>query len=245
MRKLAALGGPLVALASLLAACGHHPPPAPPSSKPQQPVASAANQVVAAPVHPDPRVGAIFLGGGDLHACTGSVLHSAAGDLILTAAHCLGPGPATFVPGFADKAAPADLWSMDVLYLDPRWVANKDPQADYAIARVSRAAGGSVEAQVGSALSLGSAPAKGSRVDVVAYPVGVGGMPIGCHVSTGITDGGYPELPCAGLAEGTSGAPCPPAAISRARKFDTTATPVRSASTAASPICSVWTPPSW
>jgi len=126
---------------------------------------------------------------------------------VLTAAHCLGAGPATFVPGFAAKAAPADLWSMDVLYLDPRWVANKDPRADYAIARVSRADGGSIEAQVGSALSLGSAPAKGSQVNVVGYAAGVGGMPIGCQAGTGISDSGYPELPCSGLVDGTSGAP--------------------------------------
>ena len=153
-------------------------------------------------------MGAIFLGGGDLHACTGSVLHSAAGNLVLTAAHCLAGGPGDrFVPGFAGNAAPADVWTVDALYLDPRWVANKDPRADYAIARVSRAAGGSVEAQVGSALSLGSAPARGSQVTVVAYPAGVGGMPIGCQASTGISDSGYPELPCAGLVDGTSGAP--------------------------------------
>jgi Trypsin-like peptidase domain len=206
MRILAAMGSTL-GLASLLAACGHQSPAAPPASKPKQAVVEAAKQVVAGPVNPDPRVGAVFLGGGGLHTCTGSVLHSAAGDLVLTAAHCLGAGPATFVPGYAGNAAPADLWSMDVVYLDPRWVANKDPRADYAIARVSRADGGSVEAQVGSALSLGSAPAKGSRVNIVAYPAGVGGMPIGCQVSTGVTDGGYPELPCAGLAAGTSGAP--------------------------------------
>jgi Trypsin-like peptidase domain len=208
MRILAAAVGSIVGLASLLVACGHQPPVAPVTSKPQQAVVDAANHVVAAPVRPDPRVGAVFLGGSDLHACTGSVLHSAAGNLVLTAAHCLGAGgPATFVPGFAGKAAPADFWTVDALYLDPRWVDDRDPQADYAIARVSRANGGSVEAQVGSALSLGSAPAKGSRVNVVAYPAGVGGMPIGCQASTGISDGGYPQLPCAGLVDGTSGAP--------------------------------------
>ncbi|HXY65586.1 MAG TPA: serine protease [Mycobacterium sp.] len=210
MRILAAAVGSTV-LVSLLAACGHQPPSATGTSKPEQAadhIADAANRVIAAPVNPDPRVGAIFLGGSDLHTCTGSVLHSAAGNLVLTAAHCLGGGgPATFVPGFAGKATPDEVWTLGALYLDPRWVANKDPRADYAIARVGRADGGSVEAQVGSALSLGSAPAKGSRVNVVAYRVGVGGMPIGCQASTGISDGGYPELPCAGLVEGTSGAP--------------------------------------
>ena len=205
MRILAAT---VVGLVSGLAACGHPPPPAPVTSEHKAAVGDAPSQIVAAPVDPDPRVGAIFLGGGDFHACTAAVLHSAEGNLVLTAAHCLGVGgPTTFVPGFARQAAPDDVWTVDVIYLDPRWVANKDPHADYAIARVSRPTGGSVEAQVGSALSLGSAPAKGTRVKVVAYPAGVGGMPIGCQASTGISASGYPKLPCAGLADGTSGAP--------------------------------------
>ena len=149
-----------------------------------------------------------FSRGSDLHACTGSVLHSAAGNLVLTAAHCLSPGvPARFVPGFARKATADDLWTVDALYLDPRWLANQDPLADYAIARVSRPGGESVEGLVGSALSLGTAPARSTRVTVVAYPAGVGGLPIGCQAGTGLSDGGYPELPCAGLVDGTSGAP--------------------------------------
>src|ERR1700738_2620252 len=156
MRILAAAVGSTVALALVLAACGHQPPSAPVGSKPKQAAESAANAVNAAPVDPDPRVGAVFLGGGDLHACTGSVLHSATGNLVLTAAHCMSAGGhATFVPGFAGQAAPTDIWTMDVIYLDPRGGANKDPQADYAIARVSRADGGSVEAQVGWALAWG------------------------------------------------------------------------------------------
>ncbi len=195
-------------MAGLLAACGGHPDSAPATSTSRQAVVDAANRVSAAPVDPDPRVGAVFLGGGDLHACTGAVLHSAGRDLVLTAAHCLGRGvPATFVPGFAGAAAPADFWTIDEVYLDPRWLANRDPRADYAIVRVSRADGGSVEALAGSALSLGFALAPGSPVSVIAYPAGVGGMPVGCTVGTRITGDGYPELPCAGLAPGTSGAP--------------------------------------
>ena len=208
MRILAAAVGSTVGLAMLMAGCGHQAQSAPITSTSEQGGADTANRVIAAPVDPDPRVGAVFLAVGDLHACTGSVLHSAAGNLMLTAAHCLSTGaPAAFVPGFAGKAAPDDLWTVDAMYLDPRWVANKDPLADYAIARVSRPGGGSVEGQVGSALSLGAAPARGTRVSVVAYPAGVGGMPIGCQANTGLSEGGYPELPCAGLVDGTSGAP--------------------------------------
>ena len=197
-----------VGLALVLAGCGHQAQSAPATSQPDRAVAGVLNRVIAAPVKPDPRVGAFFLSGSDLHACTGSVLHSAAGNLVLTAAHCLSTGgPAQFVPGFARKAAPEDLWTVDTSYMDPRWLANRDPRADYAIARVSRPSGGSVEALAGSALSLGMAPQRGSQVTVVAYPAGVGGLPVGCQTDTGFGDSGYPELPCAGLVDGTSGAP--------------------------------------
>ncbi|MFZ0713575.1 trypsin-like serine peptidase [Mycobacterium sp.] len=197
-----------VGMAMVLVACGHQAQSAPPTSKLEQAVTGTTNRVTAAPIDPDPRVGAVFLSGNDLHACTGSVLHSAAGNLVLTAAHCLSAGgPVRFVPGFASKAAPNDVWTVDALYLDPRWLTNKDPLADYAIARVSRPAGGSVEGVAGSALTLGSAPPRGSQVTVVAYPAGVGGLPIGCQGNTELSDGGYPELPCPGLVDGTSGAP--------------------------------------
>ena len=88
------------------------------STRPQVDSAAvdAANRVIAAPVDPDPRVAAIFFGGSDLHGCTGAVLHSIGGDLVLTAAHCPGPGvAAAFVPGFARLATPADFWTIDVV----------------------------------------------------------------------------------------------------------------------------------
>lgn len=162
---------------------------------------------VAAPVNPDPRVGPLFLLGDTLHYCTGSVVHSSTGDLILTAAHCLANGfPATFVPGFANAAAPSNVWTIDSVYLDPLWVASQDPRVDYAFARVSRQGGGSIEAEVGSALSLASAPTPGTEVGIVGYAVGIGGAPIGCVNSTDIK-GVYPSFSCKGLVVGTSGAP--------------------------------------
>jgi hypothetical protein len=193
------------ALTMVLAGCGHQARSAPVAD---HTVAVSGNHAIAAPVDADPRVGALFLSGSDLHACTGSVLHSATGNLVLTAAHCLSAtGRATFVPGFARTASPGDVWTVDALYLDPRWLASRDPLADFAIARVGRPAGGSLEAVVGSALSLGSAPVRGTQVSVIAYPAGVGGLPVGCRAATDLNAGGFPELPCAGLVDGTSGAP--------------------------------------
>jgi Trypsin-like peptidase domain len=162
----------------------------------------------AAPVNPDPRVGAVFLGGGTSHTCSGSVLHSATGDLVLTAAHCLAQGVDTnFVPAFRDDAAGPDVWKVGAVYLDPRWVADQDPLADYAIVRVSRDGGGSIEAQTGTALTLGVAPVPGTPVTVTGYPFGTGGGPVSCQSATATTPAGYPSLQCGGLVDGTSGAP--------------------------------------
>jgi len=205
----------VVGVATLLTSCGR---PAGQASGPQvsNPAPSAPAQrlgrpehgAVARPIDPDKRVGAIFLDGGVEHVCTGSVLHSSGGNLVITAAHCLaGAAQATFVPGLTGDAAPTDLWTTDAIYLDPRWIASKDPYADYAIARVSNRAGGLVESHTGSALTLGTAPAPGSPVTVVGYPSGVGGSPIGCQASTAVTDTGFPSLACEGLVGGTSGGP--------------------------------------
>jgi hypothetical protein len=170
--------------------------------------ASQAATVTADPVNPDPRVGAIFLGGQSLHTCTGSVLHSATGDLVLTAAHCMITGiDASFVPAFAKSAEPQDYWHIDEVYLDPRWVSDQDPLADFAIARVSREGGASVEAAVGGGFALGSSPAAGTDVVVTGYALGVGGDPIGCTARMAARERGYPMLRCAGLVDGTSGAP--------------------------------------
>ncbi|HUO39520.1 MAG TPA: serine protease, partial [Mycobacterium sp.] len=65
----------------------------------------------------------------------------------------------------------------------------------------------SVESAVGTGLSLGSAPPRGTLVTVTAYPGGVGGTPVGCRGDTAAGPRGFPALLCAGLPAGTSGAP--------------------------------------
>jgi trypsin-like peptidase len=198
--------GPIILAAGLLvafaSACTHHP------RVEQAATVAPKTPPTAQPVPPDPRVGAVFLGGGTLHTCTAGVLHSAAGDLILTAAHCAAEGvDATFVAGLNNTAAPDDVWHIDAVYLDPRWVQNQDPLADFAIARVSRDTGGTVEAQAGGGLKLGSAPKPGTVVAVTGYGMGVGGGPIGCRTATAPTRNGFPALDCAELVDGLSGAP--------------------------------------
>jgi Trypsin-like peptidase domain len=203
MRTVAAVLG----VALLLTACGQ---PAGPVGAPSLriQVVDASEIPVAVPVNPDPRVGPIFHGNTDIHTCTASVVHSSGGNLILTAAHCMASHlTTTFVPGFAKTASPSNIWTVDAVYFDPLWVTSKDPRVDYAFLRVSRAGGGSIEAQVGSALVLGTAPPAGTQIGIIGYPFGIGGMPIGCQNTTTITLGIYPTFACKGLVVGTSGSP--------------------------------------
>jgi hypothetical protein len=196
----------VAASAALAVACGHAP--AAHRSAVGSPSPAAAPVASAAPTAPDARVGALFVGGGTMHTCSAAVLDSPSGDLILTAAHCLPAGAdATFVPGFRDDAAPDDTWHLDAVFLDPRWVADQDPAADYAIARVSRATGGTPEQQAGGGFVLGRTPGSGAAVTVTGYGMGVGGGPISCHATVAGADDGFPSLPCAGLVAGVSGAP--------------------------------------
>jgi hypothetical protein len=182
------------------------PTPKPQPNAPVKPLGDPARSFVAGPVDPDPRVGALFSDGGNRHSCTASVVHSRGGDLVLTAAHCLfGASQAGFVPGFAGDVA--YMWTLNEVYLDPRWLTGRDPRADYAFARVSGPGGLTLEAHVGSALLLAMAPAPGSRVSVTGYPAGVGGLPVGCQTKTALTESGFPSLTCEGLVDGTSGAP--------------------------------------
>jgi trypsin-like peptidase len=189
-------------LLAVLAACARQPPPT------AQPGVRGPAEKTAGVVSPDPRIGALFLGAGDLHTCTAGVLDSKAGDLIITAAHCVAEGiDTTFVAGFKDAAEPGHIWKVAATYLDPRWVKDTDPQADFAILRVARDDGGSVEADAGGGLTLGTTPKPGTVVHVTGYALGQGGGPVGCEGSTGLTPAGYPSLPCDGLVDGTSGAP--------------------------------------
>ena len=198
-RGVALATGLCVAMASATSACENH-------SLVERAVAlESAAPPTAQPVTPDPRVGAVYIGSS--HQCTGSVLDSPAGDLILTAGHCVPAGPdLAFVAGLSGTHAPEDFWRINEVYLDPRWLQFQDPMADFAIARVSRDVGGSVEAQVGAGLRLGTAPKPGDVVTLTGYPVGVDDGPVSGR-TTATPARGFPEADCAHMPDGRSGTP--------------------------------------
>ena len=172
----------------------------------------AGGSAAAAPASdaPDPRVGPLFLAGTPIHVCTGSVLDSADGDLVLTAAHCIaGSGGAlSFAPGFDRGVAPFGLWTVSQIYVDPAWLESQDPEHDYAVLRVApsgTAVPAAVESVVGGGFELASAPEPATTVAVTGYPT-LGDGPVSCTAATTSTDS-YPTVVCDGLGEGTSGGP--------------------------------------
>lgn len=170
--------------------------------------ASAEPPAVAHPIDAKPEIGPVFLGNTPLHTCTGSVLDSATGDLILTAAHCVvGPGVGiSFAPGYANGVSPLGVWQLTQIFVDPEWTATQDPQHDYAIARVARGANQSIESVVGGGLRLAQAPQVGTDVTIVGYALGLDDKPVSCTAAARRVDG-YPSSPCTGFVDGTSGGP--------------------------------------
>ncbi len=174
---------------------------------------SPPRQSVAVSVDGLPQVGALFAGTSDqgLHFCTASVVHSPHGNVIATAAHCLaGTGAGLlFVPGYHDGTAPYGTWPVTAAYVDPRWMTDHDPMADYAFLTVALQARNGrtvpIEQVVGSD-QLAIDQSFTTPVTVVAYPGRVGGRAILCATIT-YAHQGYAGFDCGGFVAGTSGSP--------------------------------------
>src|SRR4051812_29743107 len=147
-----------------------------------------------------PTVGALFVPGAypSLHTCTASVVRSASGDVIMTAAHCVtGTGTGyRFAPGYHDGKTPYGVWSVTAAYGDPAWIARQDPHRDWAFLVVSdRQVSGQARSlqSVTGANRLAGTAATGSRVTVIGY--GVGGNDQGLRCATrGYRPGGPPAV---------------------------------------------------
>ncbi|MDQ8046957.1 MAG: trypsin-like serine protease [Solirubrobacteraceae bacterium] len=172
------------------------------------------------------RAGALFTRESfGFHECSGVVLHTARRDLVATAAHCItGSGRGySFAPGYADGYAdghvdgtaaghaPFGAWKVRAVWIDPRWKRPRGtPAYDLAIVAVEpQKRGGKVvqlEDVVPGATLAHTAPAAGTAVTPVGYPLGKGGSTITCQTTTTLT-GVSPTFACPGFIDGTSGGP--------------------------------------
>ncbi len=160
-------------------------------------------------------VGALFtLDNGQLgaHFCTASVVESPAGDLVLTAAHCVagyqgaGSPSIAFVPGYDDGAAPAGVWPVTRIFVDTGWTATADPDDDFALLTVAQPGRSTpVQAITGAEILGISQPASG-LMRVIGYP-DTANDPIICQNQVSEFSPTQRQFDCDGFTEGTSGGP--------------------------------------
>jgi hypothetical protein len=159
-----------------------------------------------------PDVGALFTASaGKLgtHFCTASVVHSAGGDLAVTAAHCMSGvqgQQVVFVPGYANGKEPYGVWPVAAVYTDQGWQSSQNPDDDVAFLRLSDTKGGVPVENVTGAERLGTGWPTPALVRVVGYP-GDADQPLSCVNWAKSFSATQLEFDCDGYTDGTSGGP--------------------------------------
>ena len=159
-----------------------------------------------------PPVGALFAASAgklNQHFCTASVVDSPAGDLVITAAHCVTstPGALVFVPGFNQGSKPYGVWTVTKVYVDQAWSSSSSQDDDFAFLRVSQPGSSVPVEDVTGAERLGTdAPASRALVQVIGYPSATN-QPVTCQNPIKQPMADQLEFDCDGYTNGTSGGP--------------------------------------
>ena len=159
-----------------------------------------------------PAVGALFTtSAGQLgqHFCTASVVDSPAGDLVITAAHCVSgtQGTVDFVPGYDRGSTPYGVWTVTKVYVDQAWSSSSSQDDDFAFLRVSKPGSSvPVENVTGAERLDTNAPASRELVQVIGYPNATN-QPVTCQNRLREPMTNQLEFDCDGYTDGTSGGP--------------------------------------
>jgi hypothetical protein len=148
-------------------------------------------------------VGALFANGH--HFCTASVVHSGAGDLVLTAAHCVQAGM-SFAPDFHDGVAPLGMWKVTDVAVADGWTSSADPDLDFAFLTVQQPGNtASLESLTGANV-LGTDRGFDHTITLTGYP-DTTDSPVVCTGTTTRSDTYQQRVACPGFPDGTSGGP--------------------------------------
>jgi V8-like Glu-specific endopeptidase len=143
------------------------------------------------------------------HFCTASVVDSPAGDLVITAAHCvdgLAPSQVAFVPDYSHGEQPYGVWTVSQIIADPQWLSSADPDDDFAFLIVQKHGSGvALQALTGGEI-IGIGEPAGRTVKVAGYPDGQDG-PITCENAALDFSPTQLQFDCGGFTDGTSGSP--------------------------------------
>jgi V8-like Glu-specific endopeptidase len=158
-------------------------------------------------------VGALFVRttSGQLgkHFCTGSVVDSPAGDLVITAAHCLinrAASQVDFIPEYAHGKGPYGVWTATKIIEDPEWTSFGDPDDDFAFLVVHKPGSKAAIQTLTGGEVLGVGARAGWTVRVAGYPDTLD-APITCENPARDFSPTQFEFDCGGFTNGTSGSP--------------------------------------
>jgi V8-like Glu-specific endopeptidase len=145
---------------------------------------------------------------GGAHFCTASVVDSTAGNLAITAAHCVtgNNGPFVFVPGYRDGQAPYGTWLVTRVFTNAAWTTSADPDNDVAFLQLAPNADGQNIQSVTGAERLGTGKSDSAIVRVIGYPSDTD-EPVWCVNLTHEFSPTQLEFDCGGYPDGTSGGP--------------------------------------
>jgi V8-like Glu-specific endopeptidase len=160
-----------------------------------------------------PEVGALFDSdsSGD-HFCTASVVSSPAGNVLITAAHCINSGTGgadrsnvVFIPGYANGSSPDGTWTPERYVMDPRWVNDANPDLDVAFIVLKPLNGKNIQDVLGGNQIAFNAGYQ-HLVRVAGYPDS-DSAPIACLSWTSEQSQTQLKFNCADFTGGTSGSP--------------------------------------
>lgn len=182
---------------------------------------SVSNPLSGSPYAGASQVGALFgTANGSIngqgHYCTGSVVNSPKGDIVVTAAHCVydSSGVYTdiaFVPGYHDGQDPYGVWIPSAVVVAPQWASSSDPGYDVAFLVVHEAGSAARIQDVVGGDQLALNAGYGGLTQVIGYPEATD-KPITCTNDTAEFSDPSLNTPqmqfsCANFPGGTSGGP--------------------------------------
>jgi hypothetical protein len=147
--------------------------------------------------------------------CSAVAVDSAGGDLIATAAHCVGGvksrigGSMTvaYLPGADDGSRPYGVWYPTRIIRARQWMNGvKNPAFDIAFLTVDQPGDARRLESVTGAERFGAVPAPGTLGVQIGYPY-AGRQPVACRTPVRFLSPTQLRLDCAGFPGGTSGGP--------------------------------------
>jgi V8-like Glu-specific endopeptidase len=179
------------------------------------PATGTLSALVTNPADGTSAIGALFsTSNGQLrtHFCTASVVHSPAGDLLVTAAHCVtgysdtSPAGLAFVPGYDNGYAPYGIWPVTRVFVDTAWESAGNPNDDFAFLAVTQPGSSTPIEEITGAERLGIGQPSTGIVQVTGYPDGLE-QPVTCRNRASAFSSTQMEFDCGGYTDGTSGSP--------------------------------------